>query len=1148
MKMFKSRHFFTLAVTILLVLFASAAWTVPVFADDETPPPTETPLETQPVEETPPPAETPAETFPADETAPVETPAEPALPAEETANESVTPETAPAEEAVVDSAAELLASVPEGTEVVVVDENGEAVPLATEEAAEAVVLGDPIWCPATTLTPVNGGAGCTTSFTSFQALIDHLIANPKSVNGVIWVEKSFDSSVGDPGDFVFTLNGDTDFAGMSNFALTIKGGWNGLGTGTVNTTDPSEFNGLLEIINWHNDVTISDILITDVGGPALNVITTGKVTLTRVKVNDNPVGGGSYAASINNSTGTGTVTITLSEFANNTGHGLRVISKGLVTITDILAASNDGNGAEITNTDSTTAAGVTMLGTNVFSDNFLGGLLVDSKGAIKINNLIANVNHGGAGADLDNHTAATAQPITLTGASEFKLNDLGLMINSNGAVALTNITANNNTAGNGVTIHNDFNPSLAPNVLMTGANIFYDNFKTGLEIWSYGMVTLSGVKANSNGLLGNNGYGAYINNSAASAAKSVTLNKAPEFNNNYSGGLNILSKGAVTITTVTANSNVNGPGVRVDNQAAGTTVPQNVVINVTSGTFNNFNANGGSGGDGVYVTSYGAITLTNVNANDNGGYGARLDNCDLDTTPDPDVCKATLVRSIALTGTNTFNGNGSSGLDILSRGAVSISYLRASENSGFGANIDNAHPATLLVPQSVTLSGNSILNGNDLSGLVINTYGIVTLYSITANENGQAGVGGSEDGVFIDNEQGDATLAKTVTLNGVNTFSGNRESGLVVSSLGTITVNNVTANNNVGGWGVNLRNDNGSSTGSISVKGTNNFSGNGENGLFIGSQGTISVNSVTAVGNGLDGAPDIWEASITNSAASTAKAISLTGTNTFSGRHGLYIESKGAITTYNINASGNYQGFGASLKNTVGGASAPQNITLYGVNIFNDNFLSGLRIETYGTVTLYNVTANGNGGGSEGYGIYVNNLNPGGLGAATLVRGVTFKGAATTNANAQDGLHVESLGTITMAGLTSNGNTGSGANGAYLISNGGGLTLSGVYFFSNNNSDGLYFDVLGAVTMTKVTADNNGGDGIDGDSDNNITLTCGSTNSNGEFGWNFNVSSTSVRTVTLKGVFAFANNSGGVQSNLTWTNVQPTLTIVRNCP
>jgi len=1246
--MFISRRFFTLTVTILLVLFASAVWTVPVFADDETPPPTETPVETQPGEESPPPAE-------------------PALSADETANENATPETAPAEEAVVDSAAELLASVPEGTEVIVVDENGEAVPLATEEAAQAIVEGDPMWCPVGA-TP--GAASCSPSFLKFGAVggnpADELLAwlgvNNPNMAGVVWVEKTYNSSTAGDGSVVFDGSALTN---MANFALTIKGGWNGSGTG-VTTSDPSDFYVPLQIINWNGAITISDLKFEGTAGPALTVDTnSGNVVITRVQVKGNDATGSS-AASIDNSGGTGTVTISQSDFNGNLGNGLSVLSKGLITLTDIMAASNDGNGAVIDNLLSTTAAGVTMTGTNVFSDNNVNGLLVDSKGAIKINNLIANANRTGVGADLDNHTAVTAQPVILTGFNEFKFNQqTGLVIDSKGTITLYNITANNNR-GDGVSLNNDYTP-LPGNVLLAGVNTFNNNYGDGLVIDSYGVLTLNSITANGNGFGDpgtggdEDGYGASIKNSGDSP-KAVALLVANTFNGNYSGGLNILSQGAVTLYNVTANSNA-GDGVHVDNTPAGTAVPQNVAVTVTKGMANNFNSNNG---DGLDILSYGVITLVNANASDNQQNGARLDNC----KPSGGVCAATLPRSVVVSGINTLNNNGGDGLSVVSRGAVSIANLRTSDNSGNGALIDNSYAGTL-IPQNVALTGTNVFNANTVNGLKVLTFGAVTLYNLAANDNGPTA--GQGYGVYVNNydplgspDGNEAALARNVVLYGVNSFTGNDYIGLYISSLGAITAYNVTANEN--GLGVNpgsgavLNNNNvGSnavaSVGSVVLAGLNYFSGNGENGLDIASFGVISLNSISAFGNGASiDSGTVWEASIVNSGAAVPRAVALTGTNKFiGGKMGLYVESKGAITLYNVTASDNLGtsdtgGVGAYIKNVQSGSAAPQNVSLLGVNVFSGNDSTGLIVETYGAVTLYNVTANHNGG----LGVDVDNHEPVGGQPATLVRNVALLGVNTFSGNNGDGLHVETFGVITLSTATAKQNIGDGvylknqwgsatlfgnisltgkslfednsgyglqalSNGAITLSNitaslndlGGaylkadgvsvaknvtltgintfnsnvrdglkveadglitisnltansngwngadldnytlattavGITLTGSNFFNGNDFDGLHFKTKGVVSMTKVTADDNGEDGVDGQSDNNITIVCGSMNMNGGYGWNFNAPSPKI--VTLKGVFAFANNNTASTTDEGQVTGGATLTQIRNCP
>ena len=64
------------------------------------------------------------------------------LPADETGEEQ-------SDEAAAEEPS-LMEQVPENTEVVVLNAEGEVEPLATQEAADAVVESDPIWCPGTT--------------------------------------------------------------------------------------------------------------------------------------------------------------------------------------------------------------------------------------------------------------------------------------------------------------------------------------------------------------------------------------------------------------------------------------------------------------------------------------------------------------------------------------------------------------------------------------------------------------------------------------------------------------------------------------------------------------------------------------------------------------------------------------------------------------------------------------------------------------------------------------------------------------------------------------------------------------------------------------------------------------------------------------
>ncbi|MFN8414623.1 MAG: hypothetical protein U0Z26_19755, partial [Anaerolineales bacterium] len=105
------------------------------------------------------------------------------------------------------------------------------------------------------------------------------------------------------------------------------------------------------------------------------------------------------------------------------------------------------------------------------------------------------------------------------------------------------------------------------------------------------------------------------------------------------------------------------------------------------------------------------------------------------------------------------------------------------------------------------------------------------------------------------------TAPQKVTMSGTNTFNNNgnsgTESGLVVSSDGTITLNSVTANHNFFD-GVNLNNYTNWSTrlpspfatfGSVSVTGFGNFASNGNEGLYISTKGSVSITNISASSN-----------------------------------------------------------------------------------------------------------------------------------------------------------------------------------------------------------------------------------------------------------------------------------------------------------
>ena len=155
-------HVFRVLFSFLLIASVVLANASIVFADDGTPPeatataePTEEPADPTATEET----ELPLAT---------ETPTPEVTPTPDV-NETASPEEQAPEEEAPEPA--LFEQIPGDTEVMVLNENGETLPLASEAAMDVILDTDPMWCPAGVQ---PGGSGCTINFATINALLPPL--------------------------------------------------------------------------------------------------------------------------------------------------------------------------------------------------------------------------------------------------------------------------------------------------------------------------------------------------------------------------------------------------------------------------------------------------------------------------------------------------------------------------------------------------------------------------------------------------------------------------------------------------------------------------------------------------------------------------------------------------------------------------------------------------------------------------------------------------------------------------------------------------------------------------------------------------------------------------------------------------------------
>ncbi|MBK9778907.1 MAG: hypothetical protein IPP55_02475 [Anaerolineales bacterium] len=233
----KTKLWTTVFVVGLLILLTHFVWVTPALADDVTPPPV--PTEEVVVETLPPTEEPVAEVLPI-ETVATEEP----VVVEPVATEPPTTE----EPVPVD----LLQDLPADTSLVVLGENGEVLPLATQEAAEVMAVADPMWCPAGVTTVTVDCVNDTTIGTIGSGnLLDKIIAKVTTldpihgVNGVIYFTPTY--SVND-----VLFDGSLPAINFEGNALTLQGGWDGDTTqdSTITLSGSSTFSVPISITKW----------------------------------------------------------------------------------------------------------------------------------------------------------------------------------------------------------------------------------------------------------------------------------------------------------------------------------------------------------------------------------------------------------------------------------------------------------------------------------------------------------------------------------------------------------------------------------------------------------------------------------------------------------------------------------------------------------------------------------------------------------------------------------------------------------------------------------------------------------------------------------------------------------------------------------
>jgi hypothetical protein len=863
------------------------------------------------------------------------------------------------------------------------------------------------------------------------------------------------------------------------------------------------------------------------------------------------------------------------------GIGLRILGGedpvGAITLDNVRAYDNDYTGLEVD-----TAASVKL--NNVFSSgshdnswtsggyglevggtvnsltitnsqfnwNYLGGAKALVRGPVTITNTEFSGNYGedlnidGDGATglyLDNRSLSGAA-VTITGVKANDNMQNGLTILTRGSATLTNIEAYNNRIAGLVVDSSDGIGNVTINT-----SIFNDNESIGLSVLSSRNITLRLVEASNNW-----GMGAWLDNQAGTG--NVTLlglgTSGNNFHRNHDTGLWITSAGIVTITNISTDGNW-GSGVDVYNVDGLGGVS---ILSASPAWMNTFTWNEGFAG--LVITSKGNIRLINVSAWDNSEHGVYLDNC-YDEGAGCTGFGGVTVSSLGTGMVNAFNNNVTaadldnyrySGLYVTSFGSISLTNVEASRNGQTGIRLYNNHQNSFGIYSAGNITVNNLtrreISDNGFIGISAISYGNIYINGVNANNNY---IRGGQIGFAY------GPVARTITISN-SSFNGTRnEPGLIVAHNGKVTLSSVSANGNdvvdgsIGLWQtvkerINWNNQGQPDTWTYyGIAETTTVAGGFVSNEFTpvltvldyGTEAdpldppvlvfdsTISPNWVDGqfwfdteeghqyrfniageeeyysgkykfelyeyADDDANGLPDDYGKDYRDDGLggigilieNSFGAGGVTVTNPVTSRaevggnsgDGLFIRSNGVVLVNNLNANDN-GGMGVNITTNYDNPVIPANVTLSGLAT-NWNGDHGVGVKTLGTIMYSASTSGGNGY----YAAYLDNCRPDGMGGceATVMKPVTLTKLTLDN-NAYGPAVVFSFGNITAGGIISRNNGGSGlALYNYYTGSTGIITLLGTLgqnIFENNMLAGMRLYSNGNVTLSNFVVRNNG--------------------------------------------------------------------------
>ena len=311
-------------------------------------------------------------------------------------------------------------------------------------------------------------------------------------------------------------------------------------------------------------VTVSQVIANNNEKDGIYLSTPLTVALTDVTTNNNSENGVQiYAAS-----GFGAVAVSYSTFKDNNYNGLLINAKGPVTLTSVFASLNTFNGVMVDNCqwngsacDGTGIVTVTSLPAkgegyaNAFLDNTQYGLTINSKANILVENFTASGNLSTYALFLSNSDGIGGVTVRSTLPGWMNTIDgnpiaIGLNISSHGAILVDRVQSSNN-GQSGIVLNSSSAPTIKP--VTVSNTIVNGNGMYGINISTRGLVTITNVDVYDQTTAGFDGLVIDTTYGNGGVIIKATTGQINEFYNNGLAGVRIITNGSVTLSDIASN-------------------------------------------------------------------------------------------------------------------------------------------------------------------------------------------------------------------------------------------------------------------------------------------------------------------------------------------------------------------------------------------------------------------------------------------------------------------------------------------------------------------------------------------------------------------------------------------------------------------